>query len=375
MKFSKLFAASALALGVGSAAQAEVTLYGVVDVGVSYQSVTPGSNFDDNTKRSQFGMASGQQSGSRWGIRGVEDLGSGLKANFVYESAVNVTDGTSTGFTRQSTLGLSSDTWGSVDLGRRTTPATLAFAGIDPFGQSFGTASLDASMGSTFMRLSNMIMYTSPVVSGFTGSVGYSFDAGQEVFGTPEGENFGTSNKTRAVSAGLRYVNGSVLVAGSYDQFMPANVPGQASANVKSWNLGGTYDFKVAKVHAAYGQSIDGLIEGSNVLSNANLSGGVTNTQGGVLFQPGARANSWMVGLSAPVADRVSAFGSVQQMIPGGEFKTTANTATQTVASVGATYAFSKRTNAYAYYSYTNNALMLSGAKVNSLGVGLRHLF
>lgn len=375
MKFSKLFAASALALGVASTAQAQVTLYGVVDVGVNYQSVNPGSNFDNNTTRSQFGLASGQQSSSRWGIRGVEDLGNGLKANFVYESAVNVVDGTSTGFTRQSTLGLSSDQWGAVDLGRRTTPTTLAFAGVDPFGQSFGTASLDASMGSTFMRLSNMIMYTTPNVSGFTGSVGYSFDAGQDVYGTPEGEDFGTSNKTRAVSAGLRYANGPVLVAGSYDQFMPADVPGQASANVKSWNLGGTYDFKVVKVHAAYGQSIDGLIEGTDVLSNANLSGGDTNTNGGVLFRPGARTNSWMAGLSAPVTGKVNAFGSVQQMIPGGDFKDLASTATQTVASVGATYAFSKRTNAYAYYSYMNNAAMLEGATANTVGLGLRHLF
>jgi general bacterial porin, GBP family len=375
MKLSKIFAATTLALGVASVAQAQVTLYGVVDVGVAYQSVNPGDNSGNGENKSQFGMASGQQSGSRWGLKGVEDLGNGLSANFVYESAVNVANGTSTGFTRQSTLGLASKKYGALDLGRRTTPTTVAFSGIDPFGQSFGTASLDSSMGSTFMRLSNMVMYTSPTFSGFSGSIGYSFDAGQDVYGTPEGESFGTSNKTRAASLGLRYGNGPLLVAFAYDQIMPADVAGKASANVKSWNLGSTYDFKVAKLHAAYGQSIDGLIEGTSVLSNANLSGGDTNTNGGTLFYPGARTQSWMLGVSAPVGAATSVFGSVQQMLPGGDFKTVLNTSTQTVASVGATYSLSKRTNVYAYYSYMDNVAMLSGATSSTLGVGMRHLF
>lgn len=365
----------ALTCGMVGSATAEVTLYGVVDVGINYQSINFGNNFETTGSRSQFGLASGQQSGSRWGIRGVEDLGNGLKANFVYESAVNVTDGSSTGFTRQSTLGLSSNKLGAVDLGRRTTPTTAAFAGIDPFGQSFGTASLDTSMGSTFMRLSNMVMYTSPAVAGFTGSVGYSFDAGQDVYGTPAGESFGTSNKTRAVSLAGRYANGPIVVALGYDQFMPADVPGQASANVKSWNLGGTYDFKVVKLHAAYGQSIDGIIEGTDTLGNANFTGGDTNTNGGVLFTPGGRTQSWMLGASAPVTSSVNVFGSVQQMLPGGDFKNLTTTSTQTAASVGATYAFSKRTNAYVYYSYVNNAAMLDGVKTNTVGAGLRHLF
>lgn len=377
MKLSKtlLGLSAAVALTATAHAESSVTLYGVVDVGINYQSVNPGNNFENTGSRSQFGLASGQQSGSRWGIRGVEDLGGGLKANFVYESAVNVANGSgNNGFTRQSTLGLSSDKYGAVDLGRRTTPTTVAFAGVDPFGQSFGTASLDTSMGSTFMRLSNMIMYTSPAISGFTGTVGYSFDAGQDVYGTPAGESFGTSNKTRAISAGGRYANGPVLVAVGYTQLMPADVAGKASANVKSWNLGGTYDFRVAKLHAAYGQSIDGLIEGTDLLSNANITGGDTNTNGGTLFAPGARTQSWMLGVSAPVTQNVSAFGSVQQMLPGGDFDT-AVTSTQTVASVGATYAFSKRTNAYVYYSYVNNVAMLDGVKANTFGAGLRHLF
>lgn len=375
MKLNKTLVAAA-ALSLAGAASAQVTLYGVVDVGLNLQTITPGDNFPGEASRSQFGLASGQQSGSRWGIRGVEQINSDLSANFVLESGVNITDGTSSGFTRQSTLGLASQTYGAADLGRRTTPTTAALSGIDPFGQSFGTASLDSTMGTSFMRLSNMVMYTSPSFAGFTGSVGYSFDTGfKDVIGTGEAGSFGTSNKHRAVSLAGRYANGPVVLAAGYDQIMPANVPNQASANVKAWILGGTYDFKVVKLHAAYGQTIDGIIEGTNTLSNANLTGGDTNTQGGVLFAPGARTNSWMLGASAPLSASTSVFGSVQQQLPGGDFKTLANTSTQTVASVGATYAFSKRTNAYAYYSYVNNVAMLEGAKANTVGLGLRHTF
>jgi predicted porin len=82
-----------------------------------------------------------------------------------------------------------------------------------------------------------------------------------------------------------------------------------------------------------------------------------------------------MVGASAPVGAATSVFGSVQQQLPGGAFKDLASTAAQTAASIGATYSFSKRTNAYVYYSYVNNVAMLEGAQANTVGLGLRHLF
>jgi len=159
-----LLAAALLAGFAGAAsAQSSVTLYGVVDVGVLSQTLKTGNNDPlGNRTSNQTGMASGQQSGSRWGLKGVEDLGNGLSANFVYESAVSTNDGTSSNFTRQSTLGLVSKSWGALDLGRRTSPGTVAFAGIDPFGNGYGTASLDSSMGMSFARYSNMLMYSTP---------------------------------------------------------------------------------------------------------------------------------------------------------------------------------------------------------------------
>ena len=382
-----LLAAALLAGFAGAAsAQSSVTLYGVVDVGIQVQNLKSGNNFrfvsggQTKTSMTNVGMVSGVQNGSRWGLKGVEDLGNGLKANFVYESAITVGTGASTGFTRQSTLGLTSTSWGALDLGRRTSPGTYAFSGIDPFGASFGTAALDSSFGAQFIRYSNMVMYTTPNFSGFNASVGYSFDTGLTGY---NGNNvtpavpfaYETNNKQRAISVGLRYANGPLLLGAAFDQI---NAP--ASANyirdkVTAWMLGGTYDFKVVKLHAAYGQQVGGTIEGTNALSTAGFTGGVTNSQGGVLFANGARTQSWMIGATAPIGAATSVFGSVQQMLPGGTYKTAVNTATQTVASIGVTYSLSKRTNLYGYYSYANNVAMLDGVKANTVTVGVRHLF
>jgi len=391
MKKTLLAAALLTGFAGAASAQSSVTLYGLLDVGVEYQNLKSGNNYaftsGSLTKNSmtRVGLASGQTAGSRWGLKGVEDLGNGLKANFVYEAGVNVASGASTNFTRQATLGLNSSKWGAVDLGRRVSAGTQAFSGIDPFGASWGTSALDSSMGSQYIRYSNQIAYATPNISGFTGLISYSFDTGLAAFGVTPGAtapsavnapfSYETNNKTRAVSVGLRYANGPLLVSAIWDQL---NAPASANLNsskVNAWSVGGTYDFKVAKLHAAYGQQIGGIVEGTTALSNAGISGGVSNTNGGVLFAGGARTQSWMVGASAPIGGATRVIASVQQMLPGGTFKTATNTATQTVASIGVTYELSKRTNLYGYYSYVNNYAMLDGVKANTVGAGVRHQF
>jgi len=387
-----LLAAALLAGFAGAAsAQSSVTLYGVVDIGVLSQTIKTGDNDPGGNETSnQTGMASGQQAGSRWGLKGVEDLGNGLSANFVYESSVTANTGASSGFTRQSTLGLASKSWGSFDLGRRTTPGTVAFSGIDPFGSGFGTAALDSSMGMVFSRNSNMLMYTSPNFNGFSGAIGYSFDFGGTTYNAPTSATYsnttdliakyGSTTKARALGLGLRYAKGPLLIAGTYDTFIaPAwktgnSVTQQNTDNLTQWNLGLTYDLKVVKLHGAYGQNIHGIAEGTNTLNNFN-SGGDTNSEGGFLFSSGARTSSWMLGVSAPVGASGKVFASWQQMAPGGTFKDSAKTTTQNVGSIGYTYNLSKRTNLYGYYSYMSNISMLTGSQSNSLGVGVRHLF
>jgi len=384
----KTLLAAALLTGFAGAASAQnsVTLYGVVSVGMKYQSLSAPNNktFEGGESSiSRVEMESGQQSGSRWGLKGVEDLGNGLKASFVYESSVNVTNGGgNSGFTRQSTLALDSDSWGGFQFGRAMSPGTVAFSGVDPFGASFGTSSLTSSQGNTFVRYSNMIQYSTPNMSGFKGLIGYSFNPG--VSSNTGTAGFETNNKDRVASGGLRYANGPILVAGIFD-YMYSNdlVPAgsDADTNIKSWTVGGTFDFKVAKVHASYGQNIDGILGAGDLDANILSDDGPTNVESGAVFRKGLRTQSWMVGLSAPVGAAGKVFGSVQQRSASGIDRialsdgTGLNEDTMTTASLGYTYGFSKRTNLYAYYSYQNNVANVKGATSNMVGVGLRHLF
>jgi len=331
-------------------------------------------------------------------LKGVEDLGNGLSANFVYEAGVAVNNGGASAessgqaFGRQTTLGIVSKSWGGVDLGMRTAPSTAALSGIDPFAAGFNTASMTSTFGQNFVRYSNMLMYSSPSFSGFTGYLGYSFDtSAKETAYIPNPANptsaapvtyttptYGTTNKTRAVSLGLRYANGPILVAGTYDQVMAGtSTTGQVqpTSSLKTWALAGTYDFKIAKIHASYGQNIDGLFNYGSTFSNAALTGGATNSSGGFLFAPGARTNQWMIGVSAPVGASGSVFASWQQQLPGGNLKNVTTNANMNIGSIGYTYSLSKRTNLYAFYSYVNNAAMVSGVKASTLGAGVRHLF
>jgi general bacterial porin, GBP family len=379
MKKTLLAAALLTGFAGAASAQSSVTLYGVVSVGLRYQSVqAPSGDYFNNrgelkSSMSRFDMESGQQNGSRWGLKGVEDLGNGLKASFVYESGVTVTTGASTGFTRQATVALNGSSWGGLQLGRAVSPGTLAFAGIDPFGYSFGTASLTSSQGNTFIRYSNMIQYATPSMSGFKGWLGYSFNPVLASNSSPDG--FETNNKNRVLSLGLRYANGPLLLSGIFDNAYSnsLNTGEFNTGNIKSWAIGGTYDFKVAKLHASYGQSIDGIMNGA-AIANLESNTGPTNDNDDLIFAQGGRLQSWMLGVSAPVGAAGNVFLSFQQRITGGEFNLTeegSSTATQSTASIGYTYNFSKRTNIYAYYSYMGNAGNIDGLNANTLGVGL----
>mgnify|MGYP000544672095 CR=1 FL=1 len=376
----KTLLAAALIAGYAGAASAQnsVTLYGVVSTGLEYQTVKAG---DGAETQSRFRMDTGEWNGSRWGLRGTEDLGNGLKASFVLESGFDSTDGDQAQggrlFGRRATVALSGDSWGKVELGRAVSPGTVAFSGVDPFGASFGTSSYTSSAGQSFIRYDDMVTYATPNISGFKAIVGYSFDPG--LSSNSESGGFETNNKNRIASAGLRYANGPLLLSGIFDYVYSNNkntgstVGIDNDTNVKAWQIGGAFDFKVAKLHAAYGQEIDGSLGFGDAIVNTLAAGGSGQNTGAVVFARGVRVQTWMLGATAPIGSGKLAVG-VQQARPGGDLDTF-GASTQTVASVGYTYNLSKRTGVYGYYSYANNLGMIDGAKSNMFGVGVRHLF
>jgi predicted porin len=182
MKFTnKMLAAALLALGLSSAAIAadsSVTLYGIVDAGVQGASISA-----PNYSSSNYGMANGTQSGNRFGFKGSEDLGSGLRATFDLEAGFNLGSGVSgqSGalFGRQAWIGLENSSWGYVRAGKQYNFATDYVGAIDPFFLGFGQANIGTTFGTAnTTRYDNMLKYQTPTFAGLTGGIGYSFANG-----------------------------------------------------------------------------------------------------------------------------------------------------------------------------------------------------
>ncbi|PLC51659.1 porin [Pollutimonas subterranea] len=370
----KTLLAAALIAGFAGVAQAEtsVTLYGILDGGIGYQKIEGG---DATAKRT--GMINGIQSGNRWGVKGSEDLGNGLRAVFQLESGFDLGTGLSAQgtsgpngegrlFGRQATLGLAGDSWGQLDLGRQTNIASKYFGAIDPFGLGFNQANVGTTFSSVnTVRYDNMVMYQTPNFSGFQFGVGYSFNTGGGQgwdIDAPGVTNPDDSNN-KAITTGLRYANGPIAVALTYDQAKREI----DDVTVKQWNIGGAYDFEIVKAHAAFGQTRNGLFS-SGISDELRI-----NSFTGV--QEGLKVNSYMVGLSAPIGNG-KVLASWQMADPRSNPDSFAGDMEKTqIYSLGYTYGLSKRTNLYAIGSYAKNAYFADDAKSTLVGVGVRHQF
>jgi GBP family porin len=188
-------------------AQNTVTLYGLIDAGITY------TNNQDGNKN--FQATSGAVNGSRWGLKGSEDLGGGLKAIFQLESGFSIMTGKlgqgSREFGRQAFVGLSSDQAGSITLGRQYDSvvdylAPLSLTGTPNGGTQFAHPFDNDNLDNSF-RISNSVKYQSVNYGGlkFGGLYGFSNDAG----------GFATN---RAYSLGASYNYGPMNVAAGYMQ-------------------------------------------------------------------------------------------------------------------------------------------------------------
>ncbi|OZI48228.1 porin [Bordetella genomosp. 4] len=365
----KTLLAAALLAGFAGVAQAEtsVTLYGIIDTGIGYNKVK-GDGWDSG---SRVGMINGVQNGSRWGLRGTEDLGDGLQAVFQLESGFNSSNGNSAQggrlFGRQATIGLQSDSWGRLDLGRQTNISSKYFGSIDPFGAGFNQANIGVGLSAAnTVRYDNLVLYQTPSFSGFQLGVGYSFNADDN-----SDSSFRTNDNTRAITAGLRYQNGPLNVAFSFDQ-LSAPHDEDEDAKPRMYAIGGSYDFEVVKLALAYGRTTDGWFAGQGINGTSFLPG--QNGLGSNMFADGFKSNTYMVGLTAPIGGASKLFGSWQMVDPSND-KLTGGDETMNVFSLGYTYDLSKRTNLYAYGSYIKNYAFLDDVKSTAVGVGIRHRF
>ena len=229
-----LIALAAVAATGAAFAQSSVTLYGVVDTSVAHV----------KGEESVSGMLSQGNSTSRLGFRGVEDLGNGLKAEFVLEGQVNPDDGTGASkdkgfdFTRQSTVGLTSSEFGTVRLGRALTASYNAVSRYDMFGTvGLGSTLAWASAYGYGNRSNNMISYISPKFAGFGVGIDYGF-------GEKE-----SNRENRYVGIGATYDNGPLSIGVGYDQ---KNTVSLVVGDTVTSNVSNTFDLKTWQLGASY---------------------------------------------------------------------------------------------------------------------------
>ncbi|WP_020655796.1 porin [Massilia niastensis] len=356
-----IIAAAVLAAGTGAVqAQTNVSIYGIVDAGFVHESGGVAGSVNKIT--------SGVGSASRIGFRGTEDLGGGTSVYFTLENGNRLdtgeVDAAGTIFNRQAFVGIKGKA-GSLSLGRQYTPWHQALAQVgDPFstGYAGGSKNLFPDFG-TNVRTSNTVIYTTPVMSGFTADVAYS-----------AGEQAGSSKSGRQMGASLGYVAGPLNVRLAYnhknsDVAAAPGVPPVTRGNGSNKLLAANYDFKVLKAYLAF--SVDKGF-GSAPLGNNN------NPFGGVAPTASLDGNEILLGAVVPAGP-----GNVVVTLMRKDDKTFRNQDARSVG-LGYLYSLSKRTSLYgvygaidnengAGYTVANNTETGSGDRAFNLGV--RHTF
>jgi predicted porin len=379
MKKTLLAAALLSGFAGAASAQSSVTLYGILDGGLRYSSVS----LSNGAGYTNFGGAYGVQSGNRFGMRGVESLGNGNNAVFQIESGFTLGNGAPADagriFNRASWVGLQNNAWGDARLGRMTNlTSDWMVVGIDPFAAGFNQLNMGHAFTSgNTVRMDNVLMYRSPVMSGVQAGLGYSFASGLTSNGQTTGYNFSSANNTRAITAGLKYGNGPFYAAATYEKVYAADGSAQNGQSVNNWNIGGSYDLKVVKLAAGYGQTRDGFWSGSGAGGTGativtNPTGSGTNA---LTFAPSVGYNSYIVAATVPVNATSRVLLSWTMIAPNTNMKDAYNAQNQSSFNLGYTYDFTKRTNLYAYAGQTTNYATIDTAKSTVVGVGIRHQF
>jgi predicted porin len=228
-----LVALAVLAASGAAMAQSSVTLYGTADAALVR---------DDNGSITVNKMSSGQLSGGKWGLKGAEDLGDGLKAIFTLEAGYSIDTGASGAsttrpndfFNRQSFVGLAGG-FGTVKFGRQKNPVYANAATWDTFGNS-QAVNTDPLFSYNGVRTDNLIAYNF-AANGFYGELQYGL-----------GEVPGNSSASRTVAGWVGYKSGPFDVVLTNQDIKNAT----DTATTKMTLIGGNYDFGMAKLFAAY---------------------------------------------------------------------------------------------------------------------------
>ncbi len=332
----------ALLCAAGANAQSTVQISGLIDMYAGSMKMA-----GDATRQSVIN--SGGLTTSWFGLSGSEDLGGGLKANFLLTAFIRADTGAQGRFandplfSRDANISLSGD-FGAVTLGRGFAPNFLPSVIGNPLGGSFAFSPLILHMnvplfnGSGWAATtpsdtgwSNEIIYTTPKFGGLSGNIHYQF-----------GEQPGDSGK-KNIGANFIYQGGPVTATGFYESDQIANpaTPNLPLGTKKShWMLLGAYDFGAVKPFVSYGAA-----KADNTVN---------------------KSKTYQIGASIPT----SAAGKV--LVDWVKTDVTPTNITRKTLTVGYDHNLSKRTDVYAMLMNDSITKQTTG---NSVAVGIRHRF
>ncbi len=347
-----LVAIAALAVVGAASAQSSVTLYGRIDASIGSVKTTTGGV---TTADPGVQIRSGGHTGSRWGLRGTEDLGGGLKANFVLEQGFNVDTGTASAatrqFHRQAFVGLSGG-WGSLNVGRQYDVTDNMYGLYDPFGYSgysamgysFNVGCGTGGTGDCVGRQDNTVMYTTPSMGGFSVAAMWAPGEDKAVTGQPGAPYSG--GKVYGIMA--NYANGPIAAGLGWQ----SNKDITARNARTDTNFGASYDLGAAKLFLQ-------LESGKNKNNGAAGDGKDSGYGVGVVIPVGA-------------ASLTAGYAAEKQKIGGAKVSDA-----KAFALLGR-YDLSKRTYVYAAYlrgETDPTAAAVATVKRTQYGLGLVHNF
>lgn len=260
-----VIALAALSLMVGSAyAQSSVTLFGIADAGLSYNSNANGAR--------QIALTSGNEGNGRWGLKGVEDLGGGLQTIFTLEAGYSLTSGAigqnGTEFGRQAFVGLQGS-YGAITLGRQYSDAYQAVTSFSAggtwaaSGAGYGDHPGDLDNIDSFNRVNNAIKYQSANYNGFSFGGLYSLGGKAGQFTQNEIYDLSANYESGPVKLGVGYLfvkdpNFSFWGDKANDSTTASNISspvisGYASAGSEQViSAGASYVFGAARIGIVY---------------------------------------------------------------------------------------------------------------------------
>ena len=340
-----LIALAVLAASGAAMAQSSVTVYGIADIWLgTVKADQESANPDSATK-----LDSGGVSTSRWGLKGSEDLGGGLKAIFTLESKIGLDTGTSAGFSRLSYVGLEGG-FGTVTFGKMWT----AMDDVMGASNSGFDSALSATNGVWVANAvysgnpGNTIKYASPSMGGFSFAASYGLDE------TP-------NESSDMMDFNVSYAGGPLAANFAYQ--IQKDGTGD---DLKITTLNGSYNFGMAKLLASYAQTKmdDFDVKDYQIGVDVPVSAALTVSAG---YARSSRND-------AAAAEIASANGDVtDDFIDFGVY----NGKTNTGYSVAASYSLSKRTSVYGGIARASgeNAANADVSKRQLFAVGLRHAF